>query len=63
MTTSDQQLAEQIVAELIDQRLLLAEKREAVCKKLSTGQMKANDWRLLLAESLRFKNPSGGVNQ
>ena len=63
MTTPDQQLAERIMAELIDQGLILAEKRESVCKKLSTGQMKAEDWRLLMAETLRFKNPPGGVNQ
>ena len=67
MTTQDQQLAEQIVAELIDQlpslsRLLPAEKRESVCKKLSTGQMKASDWRLLMAETLRSKNPPGGAS-
>ena len=57
MMTPDRQLAERIVAELIGDGLLSAGKQESVCKKLSMGQMKADDWRRLMAETLRFKNP------
>ena len=62
MVTPDRQLAERIVVELIDNGLLFPEKQEAVCKKLSMGQMKADDWRRLMAETLRFKNPPGGAS-
>ena len=61
MTTPDQYLAEQIVAELIGKGLLLAERRESVRKKLSMGQVKAEDWRLLMAEMLRSKIAQGGA--
>lgn len=59
--TPDQQLSEQIVAELVEKGLILAEKKDSLGKKLSTGQMKAEDWRLLMAGTIRSQSqPEGG---
>ena len=51
----DEQVAGNIVAALLEARLIDASKREAVIAKLATGKMKAADWKGLL----ELKKPNG----
>lgn len=44
----DDIVAEQIVVELHEQRLISESKLEGLTKKLSTGTLSSQDWRLLV---------------
>ena len=63
LLTPDQQLAEHIATELIENGLILAERRDSLCAKLSTGQMKPEDWRLLAVGAIRSKKEREGEKQ
>lgn len=49
----DQQLAGIISAELISRQFTTEAKRDSVARKIATGQMNAEDWRIMAASSLQ----------
>ena len=54
----DQQLAATIVQELVTKGFVAEAKRIVFAAKLATGQMKAEDWRTLIAASLQVQGES-----
>lgn len=58
--TPDQQLAATISQELVTKGLVAEGKREVLATKLATGQMKAEDWRTLIAGSLHIDDALKG---
>ena len=51
----DEQVAEKIVAALLEAGLMEASKKESVIAKLASGKMKTADWKVLL----ELKKPNG----
>ena len=56
----DQQLAATIAQELVTKGLVVDGKRSLLATKLATGQMKAEDWRTLMAASMKCESASKG---
>ena len=50
---ADQQLASKISDELVSKQFTTEAKKSTLATKIATGQMKAEDWRILADSSLR----------
>jgi hypothetical protein len=61
--TPNQQLAQQITTALAVKGFVGDDKQQSFCAKLAAGQMKAEDWRTLIAGALRSAKPGEGAKQ
>jgi len=52
MTSPSAQLAQEIIDQLITEKILLPEDRKALILKLAEGKLQAEDWKLALEKKL-----------
>lgn len=61
--TPERELASRISQALVEKGLVVGSKQNALAVKLANGQLKAEDWRNLIAESILAAEKSKGKPQ